>query len=157
MKIRGEIEAAFLPTPIVETMKRMKASKPGSEVVVIEFTSKEVKVMRIDFVRQMEVNHWSASDLETKEKAELMHMIGIALKNSHRSNCTWFKSSASKMFLDATEFDKNSLKTILTSKGVLFLIIVYWGKWIGGEKENDRIISDESDGPLEDLGGDVLQ
>jgi hypothetical protein len=157
MKIHGEIEAALLPGPISTTMKKMKDSKPGSEVVVIEFSLKETKVMRIDFIRQMEVNHWKAEDLETKEKAELMHMIGIALKNSHKGNCTWFKSSASKIFLDATEFDKSSLKTILTSKGVLFLIIVYWGKWIGGEKENDRIISDDSDGPLEDLGGDVLQ
>jgi len=152
MKIYSEIEAAKLPLPIVETMKQMKESKLGGEVVVVSFNTNEIKAMRIDFLREVESKNLYADDQATLEKAELMHMIGIALKNSHKGNCTWFKSAGPKILQDAPEFDEHSVKTLITGKDIVFIIVVYNGRWIGGEEKNDRIIRDEPDDLMEEAG-----
>lgn len=157
MKILSEIEAAGLPSLVSDLIQKMKRDRLGGEAVVLEYDLKEIKVLQLDFEAQRRQNRWEYQDQSQLDKAQMMHAIGIALKNSQRTNCSWFKEAAQKIYQDATEFDQNSTKTLMTTKGKTFIIIVYNGQWINGEiKKNDRIIRDDSDGTVGEAGEDVL-
>jgi len=152
MRILGEIETGSLVPHFAKMVTKMKQSMLGSEIVVIEYNISEMKVLNFDFDYLRKKNKWVYTSQEQLEKAELMHMISVALANANKGSCSWFKSAAPKILTDAMEFDDNSKKTLVMFGGKAYIILVYNGKWIGGEKKNDRIIRDESHRAVDSLG-----
>ena len=105
MKIIGEIEANSIPK-IGKTVRDMKLSLMGSEVVIIVIPAKEMEWMKQDFYRVVKQRQLMWKDRASLEKSELFHMIGIALRNAKKSTCTWFREAAIKIDQDAQEFDQ---------------------------------------------------
>lgn len=148
MRILGELEVAELHPLIGSALKQMKRAKPGAEIAVMEFTPIEIKTVQIDFEGQRRKNQWTHTDQAMLEKAEMMNLVGIGLRNVSKSNCSWLKSSAQKIYSDAEEFDKNSLKTLLVLTGKTYILLAYNGQWVGGRIKDDGIIRSDSDTPL---------
>lgn len=143
MKILTKIEAAMLPEAVYSCANAMEASRPGGEVVIIEYNLSEMKTMQMDFAARIKEFKWTAENQEDFEKAELMHMIDIALRNPGRGNHKWFKDNARKILTDAIEFDQNSTKTLLVGKKVVYLVFAYNGRFAGG----DGNVKVEEEGP----------
>jgi len=141
MKIIGEIEANSIPK-IGKTVRDMKLSLMGSEVVIIVIPAKEMEWMKQDFYRVVKQRQLMWKDRASLEKSELFHMIGIALRNAKKSTCTWFREAAIKIDQDAQEFDQHSVKTLMFTKQDVYILIAYNGRWVGGlgREETEKIV-----------------
>uniref|UniRef100_A0A6H2A348 Uncharacterized protein n=1 Tax=viral metagenome TaxID=1070528 RepID=A0A6H2A348_9ZZZZ len=131
MKIIGEIEANNIPK-VGQMAREMKLTHMGSEIAVIVIPLKEMEWMKQEFYRIVKQKQLMWDNQAALEKSELFHMIGIALRNSKKSDCTWFREAAMKIDQDAGEFDQHSIKTLMFTKKDVYIILAYNGKHVGG-------------------------
>jgi hypothetical protein len=141
MKIIGEIEANNIPK-VGETLRKMKLTHIGSEVVAIIIPAKEMEWMKQDFYLMVKQRQLMWKNKEDLERSELFHMIGIALKNSSKCSCSWFKGAAMAISQDAEEFEQHSIKSLIFNKKEVYILIAYNGKWVGGlgREDNPQIV-----------------
>jgi hypothetical protein len=136
MKIIGEIEANNIPK-VGDTLRKMKLTQMGSEVVAIIIPAKEMEWMKNDFYQLVKQRKLMWKNKEELERSELFHMIGIALRNAKKSDCLWFKEAAMGISQDAEEFDQHSIKSLIFNKKEVYILIAYNGKQVGGLGRED--------------------